>query len=224
MPLNKYKANISKKNINEVLAILLSSTKSKKRPISLIDMSKWLDLAINKLGSYKEVADRLGLSTKMLRQFTFVTRLHYNVQKLFESRRLDSVDAVAHLLALSGREQVFVANILANKKIDTKDLRAIVQFRKRNPSISISKVVDRVMGSKTKKYYIAEFIIRENNSYTKIMNKFKKYITPNEIIRLDIEGVIGRLVLTKNGKQELYQSAKKLKTCLKDVISTILYR
>ena len=213
-----------RQNINEALAILISSTKSKKRPISLIEISKWLELAITTLDGYKEVANRIGLSEKMLRQFSLVTRLQPQAQQLFKSRALDSVDAVAHLISLSGKEQILVANMLADKNMDTKDLRAVVQYRKRNPSISIENIVDRVMDSKTKKHYVAEFIIREGNNYNKLMNKFKQHIPSDEIVRLDIEGAIGRLVLTKNGKQELQRIARNHKVCFKDVIATILYR
>ncbi len=213
-----------RQNIDEAVAVLISSTKSKKRPISLIEISKWLELAVTTLDGYKEVANRIGLSEKMLRQFSLVTRLQPKVQQLFKSRVLDSIDAVAHLISLSGKEQILVANMLADKSMDTKDLRAIVQYRKKNPSISIENIVDRVMDSKTKKHYVAEFIIREGNNYNKLMNKFKQYIPSDEIVRLDIDGAIGRLVLTKNGKQELQQIARNHKARFKDVITKILYR
>ena len=221
---NSYKKRVICQNVDEALAVLISSTKTKKRPISLVDISKWLDVAVNNLGGYKEVADRLGLSTKMLRQFAFVTRLHPEVQYLFKRRALDSIDAVAHLLLLSDTDQVVVANILAEKKIDTKDLRAIAQARKSNSKVPIDKIIDEIIKSKTKKHYVAEFIIRDGDTHTKLINKFKKYISTSEIIRLEIEGSVGRLVLKKNGKQELHRIAKNLKVRFQRVIPVILSR
>jgi hypothetical protein len=219
-----HKKNLFSQNTNDALAILISSTKTKKRPVSLVDISKWLVVAVNKLGGYKEVADRLGLSTKMLRQFALVTHLQPEVQQLFKSRALDSIDAVVHLLLLSNKEQVIVANVLVDKKIDTKDLRAIVQVRKGNSKVPINKIIDEIIKTKTRKNYVVEFIIREGDSYTRLMKKFKRYISPNEIIRLDIEGSLGRLILTKNGKQELYRIAKNLNTRFQNVMPAILSR
>lgn len=160
----------------------------------------------------------------MLRQFALVTRLQPEVQQLYKSRALDSIDAVVHLLLLSNKEQVIVANVLAEKKIDTKDLRAIVQIRKSNSEVPIESVIDDVIKSKTKRHYVFEFIIREGDNYKKLMNQFKKYISSNNIIRLDIEGSFGRLVLTKNGKQELHQTAKNLNTRFQNVMPAILSR
>lgn len=221
---DNYKKKLFSQNINEALAILISSTKTKKRPVSLVDISKWLVVAVNKLGGYKEVADRLGLSTKMLRQFALVTHLQPEVQQLFKSRALDSIDAVVHLLLLSNKEQVIVANVLADKKIDTKDLRAIVQVRKGNSKVPINKIIDEIIKTKTRKNYVVEFIIREGDNYTRLMKKLKRYISPNEIIRLEIEGSFGRLILTKNGKQELYRIAKNLNTRFQNVMPAILSR
>lgn len=220
---NKYK-NKPNPSINEVLAFLISSTRSKKRPISLVEVARLLSIAVDKLGGYKTVADRLGLSTKMLRQFVLVMKLHPKVRVLFKRRVLDSIDAVVHLLMLSSAEQIVVARILAEKNIDTKDLRAIVQIRKRNTKMPMHNLIDEVIESKTKKHYVVEFIIREGDNYKKIMNQFKKYINMNDIIRLDIQGSIGRLVLTRNGKQELYRVARNFNTRFQHVIPTILSR
>ena len=221
---NNYKKRVFRPNINEALAILISSTKRKKRLVSLVDVSRWLDIAVNKLGGYEEVADRLGLSTKMLRQFSLVARFHPKVKVFFERRAIDSIDAVVHLLMLSNTEQVIVAKLLAKKKIDTTDLRAIVQIRKSNAKIPIRNIIDEVIKSKTKKHYVVEFIIREGDNYKELMKQFKKHISTNNIIRLDIEGSFGGLVLTKDGKQELYQTAKKLNTRFQYVIPAILSR
>ncbi len=209
---------------NKALAVLIASTKIKKRPISLLDISKWLDVAVKKLDGYRETADRIGLSTKMLRQFSLVKRLHPKVQRLFEYRALDSIDAVIHLLLLPRQEQIVLANLLAAKKIDTKDLRAVVQIRKEDKNKSIKNIVNEVVNSKTKKQYVVEFIIREGYNHIKLMNKFKKYIAPSEIVRLEIDGSFGRLILTKDGKEELYRVAKNLGTHLQSVIPVILSR
>jgi len=218
------KKKLFSQNINEALAILISSTKRKKRPVSLLDVSKWLDVAVRKLGGHQEVADRIGLSTKMLRQFALVTRLQPEVQRLFDRRALDSIDAVVHLLLLANKDQIIAANAIANNKIDTKDLRAIVQLRKANSKVPLRKIMHEIINTKTRKNYVVEFIIREGDSYARLMRRFRKYIRPTEIVRLDIEGSLGRLVLTRKGKEELRRIAKNLNTPLRNVMPAILSR
>lgn len=96
--------------LREALAVLISCTRNKKRPLPLTEIAKWLQVAREKLGSYAAVANRIGLSPQMLRQFSYVQRLAEPVQRLFETRRLDSVDAVAHLAMLSPSDQKEVAH------------------------------------------------------------------------------------------------------------------
>lgn len=208
--------------LKEALAVLISSTHSKKRPLPLTDIAKWLKVAVVKLGSYSAVADRIGLSSQMLRQFSHVPRLAKSVQKLFQTRRLDSVDAVTHLAMLPVQEQQIVAEALASGDIDTSDIRAVVQLRRGGESGPIDRLLKRVKESKTKQEYVAEFVVRDGRDYTSMMDAFKVYIPENEIIRLELKGSVGRLVVTQKGKQALAKAARTLGIPLKRVIPTIL--
>src|SRR5688572_6310318 len=105
------KAN--EKELNEAIAVLIASTRSKKRPFPLTEIARKLELAVATLGSHAAVAERIGLSAKMLKQFSAVTQLSKEVQKLFERRVLDSVDAAAHLAKISTGNQKVVAEALA---------------------------------------------------------------------------------------------------------------
>jgi len=214
----------SENRSNEALAILISSTKSRKRPISLIEVSKWLRIAVNLLGGYKQVADRIGLSTKMLRQFSMVNSLHPKTQAFFRRREIDSVDAVVHLLQFPIKDQITIAKLLANKKIDTMDLRAILQSRKSSPSIPIKYIYHKIIKSKTIKRYIVEFVIPSGYNRNTLMGVFKRHISKINIIKLDINGRLGRLLLKKDGKLELQKTAKQLKTRFHTVIPAILSR
>jgi hypothetical protein len=208
--------------LNEALAVLISSTRSKKRPLPLTEIARWLEIAVAKLGSYGAVADRIGLSPHMLAQFSSVRRLAKPVQKLFESRKLDSVDAAVHLAMLPMNEQRAVSKELADKEIDTADVRALVQLRQVRANVPTKRLLRSVKQSKTKQEYIAEFVIRGSHDRRSLLREFHHYIPKREIIRLEIQGALGRLVLTRKGKQALLQAARLLGTTAKQIISKLL--
>src|SRR5688500_4840448 len=95
---------------DEVLAVLIANTLSKKRPLSLPEISVWLKKGIQSFGSFEQLAERLGISAKMLRQFSYVDNLSPSVLPLFTTRRIDSVDAATHLGMLPKQDQCLVAN------------------------------------------------------------------------------------------------------------------
>lgn len=209
--------------LEKALAILISCTRNKARPLPLTEIAKWLEVAVTKLGSYSAVADRIGLSSKMLRQFSYVRRLSRGVQSLFQTRKLDSVDAAAHLAMLPVREQQAVADALVSGQINTIDLRAVVELQQLGKAISITDSLRRVTESKVKHEYVAEFVVRDARGREEILAAFSQYIPSSEIISLEIEGALGRLVLTPNGRNALVRVAKSLRTPLKQVIPKILY-
>lgn len=208
--------------LNQALAILISNTRSNKRPLPLTEVARWLDMAVKKLGSYSSVADRLGLSTKMLRQFSYVKRLTPSVQQLVATRKLDSVDAITHLAMLPAKQQRVVAEALAAGEIETSDVRPIVQLQRANYSDSANKIISRVKKNKTRREYIAEFVVRGSRDSKSIVKAFEKHISRKEIIRIDLEGALGRLVLTAIGKKQLQKAARTLGTSMNHVIPTIL--
>jgi hypothetical protein len=210
------------KQLTDALAILISSTRSKNRSKPLTEIAKWIKIASATLGSTRKVAERIGLSPQMLRQFESVERLTPAVQEMFATRQLDSVDAAAHLAMLPGKDQLYVAKLLASGGIDTSDVRAVYQLRKEGSTDDISFVVKRVIESKTKQEYIAEFVIRGSRTVSDIRNALSAYIPLDQIIRIEVEGVLGRLVLTKKGKNALSTAARRLGVRLSQVIPAML--
>jgi hypothetical protein len=210
------------RQLTEALAILISSTRTKSRTKSLTEIARWIKIASEKLGSTKAVADRIGLSPQMLRQFESVEKLVPAVQQMFQKRELDSVDAAAHLAMLPREDQLDVARLLAAEEFDTSDVRAIHELRKEGSTESISSLVKRVSESKTKQEYIAEFVVRGSRTEAEIRASFAAFIPEREIIRLELTGVLGRLVLTRKGKTALSAAARQLRVPLKRVIPAIL--
>lgn len=212
------------KTIENSLAILISSTHSKKRTKSLMEIAEWLAYAVEELGSIKAVGERIGLSPQMLRQFESVQRLDPKVQRLFSTRRLDSVDAAAHLSMLQAKEQVAVASLLAEGKIDTGDVRAIYHQRKAGDTDLIEALIDKVEKSKTKQEYVVEFAIRGSQNPERVKAAIGMMFPEDQIVDLELHGPMGRLVLTKKGRATLSATAKKLKVPLKSVMASVLQK
>ena len=208
--------------LEEALAILISCTRRKTRPLSLPEIAKWLDIAIREMGSIRTVADRIGISAKMLAQFSHVKKLSKDVQTLFEKRKLDSVDATTQLAMLPEQEQKVVADALASRNIDTIDLRAVVELRRAGDNGAITSLLRKVSASRPKKAYVAEFVIRGNPSPEYIRKQFTRYIPSSDILSFEVKGSFGQMVLSPKGKNALTNTAKKLRTPLKRVIPAIL--
>ncbi|HET8671572.1 MAG TPA: hypothetical protein VFM05_13355 [Candidatus Saccharimonadales bacterium] len=216
------RAGSDDEDLNQALAILISNTRSTKRPLPLTEVARWLKVAIDKLGSFSAVAERLGLSEKMLRQFSYVNRLTPSALELVATRTLDSVDAVTHLGMLPRKQQQAVVGALKSGTIETRDIRPIVQLHRSNYSKSINEIIDRVKREKTTREYIAEFVVRGSRDRESIINALQKNISAKEIIRVELDGALGRLVLTAAGKKQLMKAARKLGTSMSQVIPTIL--
>ena len=210
--------------LKEALAVLISSTRSKRRSLPITEIARWLDIAVRKLGTYSAVGERIGLSAKMLRQFAAVNGLAPKVKQLFASRKIESVDAAAHLAMLTKADQLVVANALAEKEIQTADVRGIVQLRQLEPALPIESLLSRIIDSRTKHEHIAEFVIRGGKTRADLLGAFEAYIAPEHIVRLEIQGALGRLVLSDEGRRDLSKAASGLGTSLSEVIPAILQK
>jgi hypothetical protein len=119
-------------------------------------------------------------------------------------------------------EQDVVARELVNGGIDTIDLRAVTQLRRLQKGNLIAEVLQQVKASKTKREYVAEFVVRGARDRRKLLATFKKHIPAGEIVRLDLDGAFGRLVLTAAGKQQLFDAAKRFGCTAVNVIPHLL--
>lgn len=200
--------NSREKDLPKALAALIKNTRTQRRPLSLTEIATWLEMAINSLGSLKEVADRIGLSTKMLRQFQYVRKLSPNVQTLFAQRKLDSVDAAVHLSLLSAQDQRVVAQEIAKIQLDSADVRAIAELRKKLPKVNIDEILERVKATKNVKQYVAEFVVRSKNTTPALLReKFTRIIGGENIVSINIKGSIGTLKMTAQGRDCLQKAA-----------------
>jgi hypothetical protein len=212
----------SDEQLQQALAILLASTKTRTRTLPLTEIARSLDVAVARLGSVSAVADRIGLSGKMLRQFSYVRKLIPEVRQMFQKRSIDSVDAATHLAMLPAGDQMRAALALQSEMIDTSDLRAMIQLRRDGDRTSLDKILKRVKETKTKREYVVEFVARGSRNKDNILQKITKFIPKNEIVRLEIRGALGRLILTSRGKSLLSKTARELRVPLARVMTAML--
>ena len=215
--------NIKKEiELDRALALLIANTKRKKRLCSLVEISENLNFALKELGTYRELSNRIGLSETMLRQFNGIDRLSPKVKALFQKRVLDSVDAVSQISIFPFNEQEFVVKELAQGNIDTLDIRAILSLWKKNTGAPIADLVQKVAESKNKKYFVAEFVIKESLGEKDLLPIFEKEIPSEQIVKLEVDGSLGRLIINGKGKKSLQNLAKKRGVRLSELISLIL--
>lgn len=216
------KAKINEKDIQKSLAALIKNTRTTRRHLSLIEIVDWLDIAIHGLGSLKEVADRIDLSDKMLKQFQYIRKLTPKVQELFATRIIDSVDIAVHLSMLNDQEQIEVAKELASGNLNSEDVRAIKELKKEVNYLSINEVIEKVKASRNIKQYVSEFVVRSKRSDEEsLRNRFLKVLKPHNIISLSLKGSIGKIVLDNRGWQLLQQYAKKHRLTKAQAITAI---
>lgn len=208
--LKKMKGALSEKEIQKALAALLKNTRITRRHISLIEIADWLDIAVQGIGSLKKVAERIGLSYKMIKQFTYIRKLIPEVQDLFAKRKIDSIDIAVHLSMLDNHEQLAVAREVSKKHLNSADVRAIRELKKDVPALNINEVIEKVKSSRNIKQYIAEFIIQSQKIKTdQLHNNFSKVIKSKNIIKLIKKGAIGRITMSSEGKRLLQEYSTK---------------
>lgn len=200
----------TEEEIQKAIAALIKNTRINKRHISLIEIVDWLDIAVQGLGDLKEVADRIGLSYKMIKQFTYIRKLIPEVQDLFAKRKIDSIDIAIHLSMLDNHEQLSVAKDVSKKQLNSADVRAIRELKKDVPALNINEVIGKVKSSRNIKQYIAEFVVRSQKiNEDQLHNNFSNVIKSKNIIKLIKKGAIGRINMSSEGKRLLQEYSTK---------------
>ena len=105
----KQKSQPEDDRLEKALVILLGSTHRNRRKKNLLEVAQQLQIARRILGSQKAVAERIGLSEEMLREFASVKKLCPFVKEMIEGGHLTSIDVAYRLNMLPDSEQKLVA-------------------------------------------------------------------------------------------------------------------
>jgi hypothetical protein len=198
-----------KGGLSEALGVLIGNTRRVHRKFSLVDVAECIEIARQDLGSLHAVAEHVGLSEEMLRQFGSVKDLCPKVKKLVSERKIDSVDIVYRLSKLPHSEQYDVASLVAGGDLDSDDVRAVVTLRRSAPEIDIREVVERVRSSRNIKEYVAYFPVPAGRSHVRLLRSAVAAVVGQANIRsLSLEGNLGTLILNSAGRKRLAEAAR----------------
>lgn len=163
------------------LSVLFANTKRKKRSVDLLTIAKSCEYLVNLYGSKRAVAEKVGLSTEMIREFLTILKLPKEIQKLVSERKVDSIDVVKEISALKEpSKQIEVAEAFINSPSkDARDIKRLVK----NTDISINDAKKIILDTKPKGLHI--FIMDfDDEMYKTIVKQAKlQRIKPAELVR-----------------------------------------
>jgi len=172
------------------LQIVFANIRRKKRKENLVNIARAFEYLVKNYGSLKAVAEKVGLSTEMIRQFLSVLKLPVEVQDLFLKREIDSVDAAKELAVLQSKhKQIRMAKKIAGvTSDDARDIKRIVK----SGSIPIDEAIRSILQAKEEGFnvFMLDF---DNETYRSIMKAAKA-------LRKDAAELVREIVIEWLGK------------------------
>lgn len=212
---------MKEETLDQHLARIVGNTRRKRRIVSITQLAQSIEEAATLLGGISELSDRVGLSSKMLRQFSLVWNLHPKVREMFESRVLDSVDLAAQLSTLELADQIIIAEKVASGAMQTKDVRDFRELRKKNGAIDPEQLIKKVITSKPQVEFLAEFVLRSGETVQILNDRFNKYLPEKEILRIKVDGSIASLALSRTGRDRIRDLARRSGFTLEQAIQLV---
>ena len=163
------------------LAILFANTKRKKRSENLLTVAQSCEYLVKLYGSQKAVAEKIGLSTEMIRQFLSVLKLPKEVQKLVSDRQIDRIDIVKEISALKDpKTQIEAAKSFINPL--SKDVRDIKRLVK-DANLPVEEAKATILDLKPKGLHV--FIMDFDDEMYNAINAHAKSlkVKPAELVR-----------------------------------------
>lgn len=218
----KYHVPSSEKT-EDALVALIASTKRINRKLSLLEIADKLEIAQQGLGSLHEVAEKIGLSYEMLREFVSIKKLPPKVKRLISERRIESIDVAFHLSKLKEPDQETLAEAYVKDGLTSESIRAIVILKRNSPNVPISTVIKRVIGSQDIKQYVVLFnLAKEEIDRKKILLRFSSLLGKENIISFSVERNVGTLKINRKGKNVLQKIARDSSLSKRELIEKVL--
>jgi hypothetical protein len=120
---------LKKLDEDTALARIFANTRRKKRTADLITVARAFDYLCQLYGSQKAVADKVGLSPEIVREFRAVLRLSPQVQGLVRARKIDSLD-VAYRIGMvrdSAKQVEMAKRLMEARSGDVRDVRRLAE-------------------------------------------------------------------------------------------------
>ncbi|MFH1718080.1 MAG: hypothetical protein ABIF19_12055 [Planctomycetota bacterium] len=213
-----------KARLEKALVRLVGSTRRARRAKNLLEVAEELAVAEDLLTSRKTVAEKIGVSEEMLREFASVNRLSKSVKEMVKDGHLTGIDVTYRISMLPKSEQLQVATEYVKGQISGKDVRDVIALRKGNPKWKIQEVIERVKSSRDITHYLIRFRISESARKDILQSKFADILGDKNIVSLEINGKIVNLTVTEEGRKILQREAKKRRITKRKFINLMIER
>lgn len=214
----------NEKSRDAVIARLIANTRRKKRPDNLIRIADDILWLSNYEGSLPKVSQIIGISTEMLKKFLSVKQLSFEIRKLVEERKIDSVTIVHLMKNFDSRSQQILADEVMAGRLTVDDMKVLVPLKRSLPNLNINQLISRVQESKDRKIYIIRFEVPSTlkEDFSLLENRFKEIISDKDIASFTVEDKIGSLELTSAGLKQLKKASKKQNLSLRKFVSGLV--
>jgi hypothetical protein len=178
------------------LAIAYSNTKRKKREKDLVTVAEAMKYLATLYKSQKKVAEKLDLSSEMVRQFLTVLKLPKSVQKLFECKQIDSVDTAKELSSLGDKKKQETAarTIVHSSSKEVRDIKRLVK----RASVTIGKAKQTVFDEMPKGLNVFLLDFDEDTMRKLVKEARASKMKPAELVRT----VIVEWLAKKSGNKD----------------------
>jgi hypothetical protein len=212
---------------DRALSLVLANTRMAerpgvRRPHSLPEIASAILAAKAGYGGLNEVANRVGISTEMLRRFLSVNRLHPAVLPLVRARRIDSLNAVLYMAALPADDQPVVAEELLSGKLSGTDVRALVPLRRRLRRANLRKLMDQVTNSRDRTVYAVVFTLGSDDQLRSVTDALKRVCGDGLVVVRRSDGHQYKAVLSRQGLKNLRSAAQKSRLSLREYMKRLL--
>lgn len=217
------KRNYSQSEVEDAVAGLIASTRRAHRKLNLAQIAKKIEVAREGLGSLKGVAEAIGLSTEMLRQFARASKIAPEARRFVTTGAIQSVDIADRISRLPAADQLPVAQRVARGELTGDDVRAIISLRKVQPKLPMSEVISRVTGSRNVREYIVQFLVPAGEVELKdIEDRFSKLLGREGVRSVSVEKGLGTLILNKDGRNRLELIARRKRLTKRALVNQIV--
>jgi hypothetical protein len=198
------------RRLDSLLALLIANTRRARRSQDIITVAGYMREAIGLLGSAAALAERLGLSEEMVREFLLAESLAEPARALVQQRKVDSVDVVYRISQLPREEQLRMAVAFASGELSSDDVRKAVSFRRSGGAADIARAIERVKASRNIREYVAEFLLPPPAlEPQEVEGNLLEALGAANIKLLEVRGPRVRLVLTREGMQCVESMARE---------------
>ncbi|MDX2303732.1 MAG: hypothetical protein NW226_13085 [Microscillaceae bacterium] len=216
------------KTVEESLTRVIQNTgtvghQKKIRPLSLFEVAEDISFLKEVLGGIRYVSERVSLSAGMLNRFLKVFELDEEVLEMVKNREIDSIAIVNSLATFQKDDQIYLANLVLNKELNSQDLRALSPFRKQFQSDTIHDVVQHFKKTKNIKVSVINFHTEDlHKDKATLKVDLSELIGESEIVDISFFQEIGSIKITKKGEQILRIKAKESRQSLQKFTYSLL--